>query len=215
MTAEPRLSLSQNGTLHVVEAEDDRGHSLLPSDDGSPVVNPTSACSTDRSCSSRRRSIGPTEAGTEIKKLRGFIPFFSSRHPDPLVVPLNPGTDKRFENADVELTIHEIRPIPAARQTLIELSVKPKERATNAEIAEPDAFNAVYRPETQRLQLEIFDSQGRVIPWFLSTVNSETSRATLTLANLPTSTSLKELRYHTLTRAAINVPFEFDDIPMP
>ncbi len=215
VTAEPRLSLSQNGTLHVVEAEDDRGHSLLPSDDGSPVVNYFGVL--NGSVMQLQAPLHrPDGAGTKIKKLRGFIPLtVSSRHPDPLVVPLNQGTDKRFENADVELTIHEIRPIPAARQTLIELSVKPKERATTAEIAEPDAFNAVYRPETQRLQLEIFDSQGRVIPWFLSTVNSETSRATLTLANLPTSTSLKELRYHTLTRAAINVPFEFNDIPMP
>ena len=84
-----------------------------------------------------------------------------------------------------------------------------------ADPTEADAFNAVYRPDTQRLQLEIFDSHGRAISWFPSVVNSETSRVTLTLNNPGGPAALKELRYYTLTRATINIPFEFKDIPMP
>jgi hypothetical protein len=219
VTAEPRLSLSQSGAIQVIEAEDDLGHSLVASGKAAPVFNRYAGYFGVLNGSVMQLQVPldrPETAGARIKKLRGVIPLtVSSRRPDPLIVPLNQGVGKRFENADVELTVHEIRSVPASRQTLIELSINPKERATTADLAEPDAFNAVYRPDTQRLQLEVIDPRGRVIPWFLSVVNSETSRVTLTLTNVPAPAALKELRYHTLTRATINVPFEFDDIPMP
>ena len=94
--------------------------------------------------------------------------------------------------------------------------MKPNERGTSTERGEADAFNdVVHRPETQRLQLEVFDSRDQLVPWFPSGIDSETSHVTLTLANLPHTASLKELRYHTLTRATVNLPFEFSDIPMP
>ena len=51
--------------------------------------------------------------------------------------------------------------------------------------------------------------------WFPSGIDSETSRLTLTLPTSPAAGSLKEIRYYTLTRATLNVPFEFADIPMP
>jgi hypothetical protein len=219
VAAEPRLSLSQNGALHVVEAEDNLGNSLVPSANGGPVYNRFAGYFgvVNGSVMQLQAPLHrPDMAGTRIKQLRGVIPLsVSSRRPDPLIVPLNQGAGKHFENLDVELTLHEIRSNPTTRQTLIELSLKLKERGTTAEYGEPDAFNAVYRPDTQRLQLEIFDSRGRVVSWFPSSVDSETSHMTLTLTNLPASTSLKELRYHTLTRATINLPFEFKDIPMP
>ncbi len=219
VAAEPRLSLSQNGALHVVEAEDNLGNSLVPSSNSGPVFNRVAGYFGVVSGSVMQLQATlhrPELAGTRIKKLRGVIPLaVSSRRPDPLIVPLNQGAGKHFENPDVELTLHEIRSNPTTRQTLIELSIKVKERGTIAEAGESDAFNAVYRFDTQRLQLEIFDSRGRVVPWFPSPVDSETSRVTLTLTNLPAPAPLKELRYHTLTRATINVPFEFKDIPMP
>ncbi|MGP0067148.1 MAG: hypothetical protein ACLQGP_26580, partial [Isosphaeraceae bacterium] len=158
----------------------------------------------------------PAIAGTTIRKMRGVIPLsVSSRRPDPLVIPLEQGTGKRFENPDVELTIHEIRTMPNTRQTLLEVSVRSKERGSIAESPESDAFVDIYRPDMQRLQLEILDSRGQVIPAFPSGVDSETSHVTLTVSNLPASATLKELRYYTLTRATVSVPFEFKDIPMP
>ena len=222
VTAEPRLSLSQNGTLHVIEAEDDLGNSLVPTGNGGPVYNRFAGYFgvVNGSIIQLQTPLHrPEFPGKKIKKLRGVIPLsVSSRLPDPLIVTLNQAAGKRFENLDVELTVHEIRSIPTNRQTLLELSIKPKERGTTAdpsEPGEPDAFNTVYRPDMHRLQLEIFDSQGRVVSWFPSSVDSETSRVTLTIPNLPASHSLKELRYHTLTRATVNVPFEFKDMPMP
>jgi hypothetical protein len=219
LTAEPRLSLSQCGAIQVIEAEDNLGHSLVASGNGGPILNRNVGYFGVLNGSVMQLQVPldrPEEAGTRIRKLRGVIPLsVSSRRPDPLIVPLNQGTGKRFENADVEVTVHEIRSVAASRQTLIELSINTKEGATSAAPPDLDAFSSVYRPDTQRLQLEILDSRGRAIPWGLSVVNSETSHVTITLTGMPSAALLKELRYHALTRATINVPFEFNDIPMP
>jgi hypothetical protein len=56
---------------------------------------------------------------------------------------------------------------------------------------------------------------GQLIPWFQSPIEAENSRFTLTLTNLPQTSQPKELRYYALTRAAVKIPFEFADIPMP
>jgi hypothetical protein len=59
------------------------------------------------------------------------------------------------------------------------------------------------------------DSHERLIPWFVSREDNETAHVTLTLTNLPRTTQAKELRYYTLTRATMNLPFEFKDLVMP
>src|SRR5262249_60471221 len=100
--------------------------------------------------------------------------------------------------------------------TLIEVTIKPNERRTAADRGESEAFIGVAnRSDPQRLQLEIIDSRGQLVSWFPSMVDSETSHLTLMVTNLPPTASLQELRYHTLTRTTVTVPFEFADIPMP
>ncbi len=219
VAAEPRLSLSQVGALQVLEAVDDQNHSLVASGNNGVMFNRFSnylGVMNGSVVQLQAQLQRPAIAGTTIRKMRGVIPLsVSSRRPDPLVIPLEQGTGKRFENPDVELTIHEIRTMPNTRQTLLEVSVRSKERGSIAESPESDAFVDIYRPDMQRLQLEILDSRGQVIPAFPSGVDSETSHVTLTVSNLPASATLKELRYYTLTRATVSVPFEFKDIPMP
>jgi hypothetical protein len=220
VAAESRLSLSQNGPLQIVEAVDDRGNSLTTPGAGGPMVNRFAGYFGGMNSSVLQLQAPlqrPPAVGESIKKLRGAIPVtVSSRRPDPLVVPLPQGAGKRFENPDVELTLHDIRTAPNTHQTFIEISLKPKERGASADRGDADALiDVAYRPDTQRLQLEIIDSRGHLVPWIPSLVNSETAHLTLTVTNLPTTASLKELRYHTLTRATLSIPFEFADIPMP
>jgi hypothetical protein len=219
VAAEPRLSLSQVGALRVLEAVDNRGNSLVASGNSglafsrySNFLGVMNGSVVQLQAALHRHAL----AGDTIKKLRGVIPLsVSSRRPEPLVVPLDQGTGKRFENTDVELTIHEIRTMPNSRQTILELSVRPKDRGAIAESGESDAFVDVYRPDSQRLQLEISDSRGQIVPSFPSGVDSETSHLTLSINSLTASAPLKELRYYTLTRTTVSVPFEFKDIPMP
>src|SRR5262249_6224817 len=132
VAAEPRLSFSQSGPPPVLERVDPRGHSLIPPRSHGPGLPRFSGA-----FGRPTRSVAPLQAqlqrpatvGEFIKRVRGAIPLtVSSRRPDPLVVPLTQGTGKRFENADVELTLHDIRPRPNSRQTLIELSVKSHDR---------------------------------------------------------------------------------------
>ena len=219
VAAEPRLSLSQVGVLQVLEAVDNLNNPLIASGNNGPFFHRFSGYLGVMSGSViqlQAQLHRPATAGETIKRLRGVVPLsVSSRRPDPLVVPLDQGTGKRFENPDVELTIHDIRNMPNTRQTLVELSVKSKDRGTIADRPESDAFIDVYRPDMQRLQLEIFDSRGQIVPFFPSPVDSETSHLTLSLNNLPSSASLKQLRYYSLTRTTLSVPFEFRDIPMP
>ena len=217
--AEPRLCVSQVGAVRVVEAVDEHNHSLAVSNaNAQPINRFTNYLGTmDGSVVQFQIPLHrPAIAGKTIKKLRGEIPLsVSSRRPDPLVVPLDQATGKRFENHDVELTVHEIRPVPNTRQILIELSVKPKERGTLVEPGESDTFFDAYRPDFQRVQLELTDSRGQVVPALPSGVDSETAHLTLTVNSLSASAPLKELRYYALTHATVNVPFEFKDVEMP
>ena len=219
VAAEPRLSLSQAGMLQVLEAADNRGNSLVASGNGGHAVNRFNhflGVMNGSVVQLQAQLHRPAIAGERIAKLRGVIPMsVSSRRPDPLVVPLDQGTGKRFENPDVELTIHEIRPLPNNLQTMIELSVTPKDRATIEENPDSDGFVEAYRPDAQRLQMEVLDSRGQIVPHFAPGPDSETSRLTLSVNKLPTSATLKELRYYTVTRAKVSIPFEFKDIPMP
>jgi hypothetical protein len=219
VAAEPRLCISQSGALQVTEAVDDLGNTLTAQAGGGPVVNRFAGyfgVMNGSVLQLQAQLHRPAAPGQTIKKLRGTVPLsISSRRPDPLVVPLNQAVGKRFANPDVELTVHNLRPMPNGPQMLLELTVKGNDRAGAQENADADAFGDVYRVETHRLQLEIIDSRGLLVPWFPSGLDSDTSRLTLTLTNLPAGGSIKELRYYTLTRASVNLPFEFSDIPMP
>jgi hypothetical protein len=219
IAAEPRLCISQNGALQVIEAVDDRGNSLIAQAGGGPVANRFAGyfgVMNGSVIQLQAQLHRPDAPGQTIKKLRGVIPVsVSSRGAQPLIVPLDQGLGKRLANEDVEVTVKGIRKTPDGPQTFLDLSVKTSDRPGPADNGDLDAFGDVYRVDTQRQQMEILDTRGRLVTWFPSGVDSETSRITLTLVNLPTTGSLKELRYYTLTRATLDLPFEFTDIPMP
>jgi hypothetical protein len=219
VAAEPRLCISQSGALQIIEAVDDRDNSLIAQAGGGPVATRLTGyfgVMSGPTIQLQMQLHRPEAPGPTIKKLRGVIPLsISSRGPHPLVVPLDQGVGKRYANEDFEVTLQNIRKAPNAPQTYLELSVKSNDRLGPADNGDTDAFGDVYRGDTHRQQLEIVDSRGRLVTWFPSGVDSETSRLTLTLMNLPANASLKELRYYTLTRANVDLPFEFTDIPMP
>jgi hypothetical protein len=220
VAAEPRLSISQNGVVQVLEAVDNLGKSLAPAGAAGPVINRFATYFGGMNGSVlqvQATLVRPSGVGETIKKLRGVVPLaVSSRRPEPLIASLDHATGKRFENRDVELTIHDIRLLPNTHQAMIELSVKPNEHASSSERGAVEAWSDLtHRVDSQRLQLEILDARGQSLAWFPSGVDSETSHVTLTVSNVQPTATLKELRYHMLTRDTMSVPFEFNDIPMP
>jgi len=220
VAAEPRLSLYQNGPLQLIEAVDNRGNSLIPIASDGPAYNRFAGyfgMANGPVMQLQAQLHRPESAGESIKKLRGTIPVtISSRKPDPLVVSLINGMGKNVENSEVQLTVHSMRTLPNSQNSLIELSVRANDRDPSPERSDVEGFNTVLqRTDPQHLQIEVVDSHGQLIPWFPSGADNETARVTLTLTNLPKTTQPKELRYYTLTRATVSLPFEFKDLLMP
>jgi hypothetical protein len=221
VAAEPRLVLCQRGPLQVLEACDERGNSLaMHTDDGQLVSRYAGYMGLMSSAPTMPLQVPlerPRQAGQWIKKLRGTVPVtVASRRPDPLIVPLTESIGKTFGNSDLRLTVNGITVAPNAHNhTVLELSIKPGDHDTALDDGEPAGFLQLQQPATDRLQIEIVDTRGQLIPWFQSGGEPETSQITLMLTGLPQSTAAKELRYYTLARANVTVSFEFTDIPMP
>jgi hypothetical protein len=220
VAAEPRLSLYQNGPLQMIEAVDNRGNSLVPITSDGPTYNRVAGyfgMANGPVIQLQAQLHRPELAGEVIKKLRGTIPVtVSSRKPDPLVVSLINGIGKTVDNSEVQLTVHELRFLPNSQNSLVELSVRANDPNASVGRNDVEGFSAVLqRTDPQHLQIEVIDTRGQLIPWFPSGADSETARVTLTLTKLPETTQPKELRYYTLTRASLSLPFEFKDMFMP
>ena len=219
VAAEPRLAINQNGPLQILEAVDNRGNSLVPVTGSGRAFNGEAGyfgVSSARSFKFRP-SCSAGVGRRHDKKLRGLIRLaICSRKPDPLVIPLHNGASKTVENADVQITVHDLRPQPSnSRNMLVDLSVKSNDPGA-AEVSNVAGFsNVLLRTDPQLLHIEIVDSQGRLIPWVPSGAEPETSRVTLTLTGLAHTTQPKELVTIALTQGSVSVPFEFKDLPMP
>jgi hypothetical protein len=218
VAAEPRLSLTyHNDALQLVEAIDNRGNSLVPPGKGGPYSRSAGyfGMMTGPVVNIPVQLHRPPNPGESIKKLRGNIPLSASaRRPDPLIVPLANAVGKSFENPDIQLIVDEIRQLPNTRTTLVELTLRPSERDASSSQAELDGSISMFRRSyPPPLQIELTDQKGQLVPWMQSNADVANSRVTLTVSNL--ATELKELRYYTLTRSNVNVPFEFTDIPLP
>ena len=158
----------------------------------------------------------PTDPGETIKTLRGTIPVtVSSRRPGPLIVPLENSAGKTFENSDIQLTVHGVRALPDSRQTLIELSIKANGPEPPSS-ADAESYSSLFpRSGQEQLQIDVLDSSDRLMPWFQSIADAENSRITLTVTSSLRSAAPKELRYYSVARTEIEIPFEFSAMPMP
>ncbi len=179
VAAEPRMSLSQNGPLRIVEAVDDRGQSLLLSS-GSSSVTPrysngyfglTSGSTLQMQAPLRH----PDSPGKVIRKLRGVVPaMVATRKSGPLVAPLSGPLGKSFQNDEVSLDILDVRinPNPNINQTSIDLSIRSRSGQPGSQ-AGPDGEILIHRPDMHQQQIEVVDAQGRPIPWYHSSYDAE------------------------------------------
>jgi hypothetical protein len=222
VAAEPRLSLSQNGPLKVVEVVDDRGQSLRLETDQGPITQRVSGYFGLATGSTLQLHVPlkrPEIPGHSIRRLRGVLPVMvAARKPDPLVIPLQGAMGKWFQYKEIDISVLDININPDTNQTSIEIIVR-SSAPPAAAFAPPDAGGAgaeflIERPDLHQQQIEVVDTRGRVIAWFQSSFDAEGSRMTLTLT-ADDRAAPTELRYYGLARAATEVPFEFSDVPMP
>jgi hypothetical protein len=220
LMGEPRLSLSQNGSLRVLEAIDERGQSLLPPANNGPFTQHVSGyfgLSSSSTLSLQVPLSHPTQPAKMIKRLRGTVSIaVSTRKPDPLVVPLSNTAGKSFQNDDVALSVQDIRVNPKTRQMSIDLSVRSYASSAGALAIQGAQGEFIYqRPDTHQQQIELVDAQGRALPWYNTSYDGEGTRLTLTLAPQQDQATPTEIRYYSLARTATDVNFVFEDVPMP
>jgi hypothetical protein len=218
VAAEPRLSLAPRGEPRLLEAVDDQGNSLIPAGRHLQSLNYRGYFGAPHGpvMEIHVPLQRPADPGETIKTLRGIIPVaVSSRRPGPLVVPLENSVGKSFENSDTQLTVHGVRALPDSRQTLVELSIKAN-GPESLSSAESDAYRSLFpRASQEQLQIDVLDSNDRLMLWSQSVADAETSRVTLTLTSALRSAAPKELRYYSVARTDVEIPFEFSGIPMP
>ena len=219
---EPRLTLSQNGPLKIVEAVDDKGQALTSALDRGPLAQRTSSYfgyAAGSVVQFQAAMSRPEQPGKTIRKLRGVLPLsVSTRKPNPLVVKLAGSSGRTFRNEELALTLHEVRPVGNSRQTLIELSIRRLSGTSgglNSGAAQPEFV--VQRPDTFQQQIEVSDAQGRPIPWYQTNFDAEASKLTLTVTpqNLEANVGPVELRFYGMARSSTEITFEFNDLPLP
>ena len=158
----------------------------------------------------------PADPGETIKKLRGTIPVtVSARRPGPLIVPLEKSAGKTFENSDIQLTVHSVRTLPDSRHTLVELSIRPMARMRRRAATPRATARSSRAPATSSFKSTCSTRNDRLMPWFQSIADAESSHVTLTLTSSLQSAPPKELRYYSVARTDVDIPFEFSGMPMP
>jgi len=217
LAAEPRLSITQNGSPRVIEAVDDRGKSLLIPAEQVTALHSSGYFGMNPSPLVRFRVdlAYPETAGRRIGRLRGVMPVIAAtRKPDPLLVPVPQAIGKTFRSDDVELTVRDIRAATDDQGTTIELTLRSLGGA-GAVGSEVDPMAA--RLESPQQQLEILGADGEPLGWFPSgsLFDGEETRLTLSLMSRGEASKPAIIAYHGMTRLATEVPFEFRDVPIP
>jgi len=218
VAGEPRLTLSQNGPLRIIEAVDARGQDLAP-----PAVNGGLAHRASGYFGFAAGSVislaapltRPSQPGPTIRRFKGVVPVaVSTRKPSPLVIALAEANGRTFQNDDVAVTVHEVRKLANnALQTSMELTVRPTGNINAGASPGGPAEFPNHRPDGYLQQVEIADAQGRPLTWYQTSLDAEAGRMTLTLT--PTDQTPAELRYFSLVRSTAEVPFDFADVPLP
>jgi hypothetical protein len=223
---EPRLMLVQSHDLKLEEAVDDKDQSLLLPTSGGQAqrfsayygINPGGALQFPVHLKY------PEQPGKTIKKFKGVLPVtVSARKSDPLVIPLeSENLNKEFHNADVQLTLTDLKTGPNVPRATIGVSVKMLARQGDAgqdgDPGMPPFGRAFRMPTGGQSQIEILDEKGNPLQGFTSSPNAtrgQTEEGKFTITLLPGASGPAELRYYSLARATTDVPFEFTNVPMP
>ncbi|MEO6808890.1 MAG: hypothetical protein ABI353_07235 [Isosphaeraceae bacterium] len=225
LLVEPRMNLSQPGTVKLTEAVDDKGQSLLP-----PAASTTSArhsgfngytpggqTNLTMICPLRF----PDQPGTTITRLRGVVPLIvSARKDDPTTISLADAKGKSFEAGELTLIVNDMRVEPNNPQvTILDLTLR-LGSAQGDQGQNRAAINALafHTPNTPNGQFEILDAQGKSYPqWMPMSQQFGTVESRLVLS-LPPQAGLgapAQIRVYDTMRVNTEATFEFQNIPMP
>lgn len=228
--AEPRLVVGQQGAVRLIEAIDDRDQSLLlpppskPEEASARVAAFSQAMMGGMHATMLQATIPlkyPATPGAKIKRLRGAMPLqVLARKQEPLTIALDASSKgKSFSNADLRITIHEIRAEPVEPMATLELSIQPLAPPNPGSQPGLSADFFLFRmPGQPQSPLEIVDAQGKLYAqWFPYNVQTSATgqRMSLRVMRSDGIGPPAQLRVYELARASTEASFEFRDIPMP
>lgn len=217
--AEPRMILGTDEMPRLTEATDDLGQSLIgraQSGRGYPF-GPGAVNRTTLPIPMEY----PKHPGRTIVRMKGVVPVtVAVRESTPLTIPLDESVGKTFRHAGLRLDILSIHPDPAGRSPrVIDLLLRPdasdeaKDRVPTGRLP---LLVAGGEWDLDQNQFEVFDAQGRPIPWLSSTQRlPEGLRGSLRPRPPEANARPVTLRFYGLIRRRVDVPFEFESVPMP
>ncbi len=225
LVAEPGILVDRNGSPRVLEALDDRGADLRPPsarDPSAPRVGLTfRQWRPSLEVEAYRIPLGipETRAGA-FKRLRGVLPIIAYARTGPLVsVPLGAALNRPLSASGVTLTVRRLE--RAGFVWSLQAVVSGEAHTTTpATAAGPRQLTlAPVRPPFQPDDhVQVLDDQGR--PFLLST-GGNTPRPdgsiefTLLIHSNAQYGPPTTLRYYGLVAEATEVPFTFENVPMP
>ena len=223
--AEPRLTIAAVDDPRLIEARDERGQSLLagPAAAAGPP-NPRPGRGFEPF--PRNQPIMfvlklPDQPGQKIARLRGsFRALVVGRRGEPLTIPLEGAEGKTFSAASSSVLVHTVRTAPDGRETTIEFTLDPLGGGTGQPIFNPlDPRSGLRPPPVARGQVEFFDAKGQLCHTVdLATVGmgfGSGGRTTIMIQPPPGTGPPTSARYYAATWAAVDVNFDFRDVPMP
>ena len=218
VAAEPRLAITQDGPVRLLEAVDERGQSLVPTETSTMLSRSSGYFGMNPTPQVRLRVdlSRPEEPGRRIARIRGSVPVMvSARMPEPLVVPLAEPLGRVHRNADATLVVRAIRAARGDQPAAVELTLRgdPGQEPPDDERAD----HAFAKTDVPRQQLEVLDARGNPLAWFPSATqySSDETRLTLTVPAQGAPGLPATIRYHGIVRIPTEVAFEFRDVPMP
>jgi hypothetical protein len=221
--AEPDLTIGRVGEVQGLEAEDDRGQSLIPT---GPVAEPPADGFRAANVAYSPRSVAasvalrhPDRAGGRLRRLKGVLPItVVGSRPEPVPASLAPESwGKPSVRGDVTLTVHEVRPVAeAANVRIVELSlVRPEGHAQPAGFVVGNRAVLTPPPAATQGSFEFVDGAGKVVSRLpvQPIYNGDDQRRSLRVVeSLGRAVSV---RYVAPAWGTLAVPFEFRDLPMP
>jgi len=220
--AEPRLAIASLEPPVVTEARDDQGRSLLPSAAPPSSGPPLARVPFGEAPGSMPVSISlalPDEPGLAIASLKGTVrALVVGRRNESVAIPLGAAAGKTFSIGSDSLTIHAVRPAPDGRDITLEFTL---DNAGGNAALQPmmnpqDPRGGLRAPPMAKGQIEFYDARGRLCQRVdLGSMAMSFGRQTITVQPAEGTGPPTEARYFGAAWAAIDIPFQFRDVPMP
>ena len=211
----PMTSLSPAGPPRIIEAVNDRGHSLILPPEPNAFDYPRKYYDKEwyAGFDARLYLETPDPASRSIRRLRGAIPLvLRGRRPDALTVPLEGSDGRTFQGAGVTLKVLK-RTNDAVTVELRSISPPPPEDRRNLLF---DTYPGLLVRSYDE-QFEWLDAAGRSLPADGRSSGYEpgVTRATIRVKPGHNGGPPDRLRFQGLVRVETEVSFEFRDIPLP